>query len=224
MLQRILIFAAVFVCFSFPASAQGNTATPGITSKPAQASKKSAIFRPTKDQIMKVQRILKDKKLYNGEVGGKYNDETRAGIKNFQKDNGLKQTGTLNRATLEKFGVELTDSQKLIPVSPTSYATSNTNGTKSSTSKNGSPKKTIFRANSDQIKAAQKLLKSKSMYAGEETGKLDDATRAGLRKYQEAAGLKVTGTLNPATLEKMSIALTDKQKASVVASATPPSN
>ena len=41
---------------------------------------------------------------------------------------------------------------------------------------------------------------------------LDDATRAGLKKYQEAEGLKITGTLNKVTLEKMAIVLTDKQK------------
>ena len=50
------------------------------------------------------------------------------------------------------------------------------------------------------------------MYAGDETGKLDDPTRDGLKKYQEAKGLKVTGTLNQVTLDKMGIALTDKQK------------
>jgi murein L,D-transpeptidase YcbB/YkuD len=43
-------------------------------------------------------------------------------------------------------------------------------------------------------------------------GKLDDATREGLRKYQQAEGLKVTGTLNKITLEKMNITLTEKQK------------
>ena len=48
---------------------------------------------------------------------------------------------------------------------------------------------------------------------GEQLGKLDDATREGLRKYQQAEGLKVTGTLNKITLEKMNIALTEKQKA-----------
>src|SRR5262249_16107863 len=77
--------------------------------------------RPTKDQIKQVQQILINKKLYTGEASGTYNDATRDGIKSFQKDNGLKQTGTLNRATLEKFGVELTDTQKAIPPSPNSY-------------------------------------------------------------------------------------------------------
>ncbi len=59
---------------------------------------------------------------------------------------------------------------------------------------------------------AQKMMKEKGMYAGEETGKLDDATRGGLKKYQEGNGVKITGTLNKMTLEKMGIALTDKQK------------
>ena len=70
----------------------------------------------------------------------------------------------------------------------------------------------IFRATKEQINQAQALLKSRGFYAGEPLGKLDDATREGLRKYQQAEGLKVTGTLNKVTLEKMNIALTDKQK------------
>ncbi len=70
----------------------------------------------------------------------------------------------------------------------------------------------IFRATKEQINQAQALLKSRGFYAGEQLGKLDDATREGLRKYQQAEGLRVTGTLNKVTLEKMNIALTERQK------------
>ena len=35
---------------------------------------------------------------------GKLDTETRAAIKKYQPENGLKATGTLNRATLEKLG------------------------------------------------------------------------------------------------------------------------
>ena len=70
----------------------------------------------------------------------------------------------------------------------------------------------VFKATKDQINQAQALLKSRGFYAGEQIGKLDDATREGLRKYQQAEGLKITGTLNKITLEKMNISLTDKQK------------
>ena len=81
--------------------------------------------------------------------------------------------------------------------------------TKSATTKKRGP---VFRANKNQINQAQAILKSRGFYNGEQVGKLDDATREGLRKYQMAEGLKVTGTLNKLTLEKMNIPLTDKQK------------
>jgi peptidoglycan hydrolase-like protein with peptidoglycan-binding domain len=88
----------------------------------------------------------------------------------------------------------------------------NANGSTNSNKSTNANRKPIFRATADQIKQAQALLKQRTLYAGEQTGKLDDDTRAGLKKYQTAEGLKVTGTLNKVTLEKMGIALTDKQK------------
>ena len=86
---------------------------------------------------------------------------------------------------------------------------STSSSTKSATTKKRGP---VFRATKDQINQAQSVLKSRGFYSGEQVGKLDDATREGLRKYQMAEGLKVTGTLNKLTLEKMNIPLTEKQK------------
>lgn len=71
----------------------------------------------------------------------------------------------------------------------------------------------VFRATKEQVKQAQMMLRQRGFYGGESTGKLDAGTRAGLRKYQEAEGLKVTGTLNRLTLEKMNISLTERQRA-----------
>ncbi len=92
----------------------------------------------------------------------------------------------------------------------TNSSTTTTRST--SATKPKAPRKPIFRATKDQIKQAQKILKDRGFYAGEETGKLDADTRAGLKMYQAPESLKVTGTLNKVTLEKMGIALTDKQK------------
>jgi len=90
-----------------------------------------------------------------------------------------------------------------------SSTTSKTAAGSSSSRKRGP----VFRANKEQVNQAQAILKARGLYSGGTTGKLDDATRAGLKEYQRAEGLKVTGTLNKLTLEKMSIELTDKQKA-----------
>ena len=91
-------------------------------------------------------------------------------------------------------------------------AQNETTSTTKTGTKQGAKRGPIFRANKEQINRAQAILKERGFYAGEQLGKLDDATRDGLRKYQQAEGLKVTGTLNKVTLEKMNIALTEKQK------------
>jgi peptidoglycan hydrolase-like protein with peptidoglycan-binding domain len=70
----------------------------------------------------------------------------------------------------------------------------------------------VFRSTKEQIKQAQALLKTRGFYSGQEDGKLNADTRAALRKYQEAESLKVTGTLNKITLERMGVVLTDRQK------------
>jgi peptidoglycan hydrolase-like protein with peptidoglycan-binding domain len=92
--------------------------------------------------------------------------------------------------------------------------TANPNASSTAPSANATAKKRgpVFRATKEQVKQAQMILKQRGFYGGEESGKLDTDTRAGLKKYQEAEGIKVTGTLNRLTLEKMNIALTDKQR------------
>ena len=105
----------------------------------------------------------------------------------------------------------------LLAFSPSLMAqnTNSSTTTNSSARSTSAPKKRgpVFRATKEQIKQAQAILKQRGFYAGEQTGKLDDDTRAGLRRYQEAEGLKVTGTLNKLALVKMNITLTDKQRA-----------
>ncbi|MGC2237611.1 MAG: peptidoglycan-binding domain-containing protein [Pyrinomonadaceae bacterium] len=203
-MKKLIFIVLAILSLSVFVNAQA-TPTPTPTATPQKVKK--PIFRSTKDQIMQVQKMLKEKGLYKGEATGKMEDDFRVSIKSYQKDNGLKQTGTLNRATLEKMGVVLTDKQMEIPVDPNSFDTGDASKTSSTTKK--AP---VFRATKEQIMEAQKILKDKAMYGGEQTGKLDDATRDGLKKYQEANGLKVTGTLNQVTLEKMGVVLTDKQK------------
>jgi peptidoglycan hydrolase-like protein with peptidoglycan-binding domain len=88
----------------------------------------------------------------------------------------------------------------------------NSNSNSATAKSTNSNRKPIFRATADQIKQAQAILKQRNFYTGEQTGKLDDATRAGLKEFQKAESLKVTGTLNKVTLEKMGVALTEKQK------------
>src|SRR5690349_14417027 len=94
----------------------------------------------------------------------------------------------------------------------TTTAMAQTSTSSTSTATKQTKRGPVFRATKDQINQAQAILKTRGFYGGDQIGKLDEATREGLRKYQQAEGLKVTGTLNKLTLEKMNIALTEKQK------------
>lgn len=239
-LITLLLAVAMYAQGTAAATEKPATTIPAATPTPAPATepaKKAPIFRPTADQIMAVQKLLKEKKLYSGDADGKYNDETHAGIKAYQKDNGLKATGGLNRATLEKMGVPLTDKQKETPVSPASFDTSGSpstkttktsttdkpattsSSTKTSTSTDGPKRPAPFSADKDQIIALQKVLKDGKMFAGEANGERSDELKDAVKKYQEANGLKATGGINGATLQKAGITLTDKQKAQMAAQA-----
>ena len=210
--MRNLIYA-MFVCALFAVvsteaqtmpspSPTPNAATEMSKTATADAKPKRRNFRSNKEQIAQAQKMLKVAE------SGKSDAETKAAVKTYQGENGLKKSGSLNRATLEKMGIELTDAQKEIPVSESSFAAAKSDSAGTETKKRGP----VFRANKEQIMETQRKLKTGAMYAGEETGKLDDATRDGIRKFQTANGVKVTGTLNKETLEKMGIVLTDKQK------------
>ena len=209
--MRQLCAAAFFLMlFALAAAAQPASATgTATTAKPDGTAKTASVFRPSKAQIKQGQSILKEKKLYDGEASGVYNDPTRAAIKSFQKTNGIEVNGKFDKATLEKMNVPLTESQG-------GTATASTASSPSTSSKTGK-RPAPFRANGEQIKVAQKLLVDGKMYSGTQSGDLDDATREGIGKYQQANNLKVTKTLNAATLEKMGIVLTDAQKANVAA-------
>ena len=71
----------------------------------------------------------------------------------------------------------------------------------------------IFRATKEQIKQAQTILKTVASIAGTPPANLTTRRVKVCVSINAPKDLKVTGTLNKITLEKMGIELTDKQKA-----------
>ena len=202
-MKKTILMIFVFVLFGVSVNAQTTPSASPTPNATSDAKPKRKNFRANKEQIVQAQKMLKVAE------SGKMDKETKAAVKMYQGENGLRKSGSLNRATLEKMNVTLTDAQKEIPIPASSYVTVKTAAADSTEPKKRGP---VFRATKEQIMETQMKLKTGGMYAGEQTGKLDDATREGIKKFQEANGVKVTGTLNRATLEKMGVALTDKQK------------
>lgn len=210
------MFVLLFLCIWISAqnsnsSLTAKASTTNSNTNSTAAPKRPPVFRASKDQVSQAQSILKQKGLYSGEATGKLDDSTRDAIRKYQETEKIRATGTLNRITLEKMGIQLSDKQRLIPISESSKNPDTSNSSKS--------RSAVFRATKDQIMQAQKILKDKTLYTSSEDGKMNDAFRGALKKYQGMEKIKTTGTLNRETLEKMGIQLTESQKA-VQATAT----
>ena len=166
----------------------------------AQKPGAKTAFRANKDQLIMAQKILKV------EPTGKPNAATKTAITAFQREKSLKETGVLDRETMQKLGIGLTTAQREIStdVVPDEKKTALGDSPK--------PPTTSFRATKDQIIRVQKLLKAGGFYSGEATGIVNAATGEGLKKYQAENDLEATGAINQITLEKMDIPVTEKQR------------
>lgn len=216
MLRKILLVLSVMVLFAVGIYAQDDAAASAkkeTSASTSDAPAKPAAFRPTKDQIKKGQEILIAQKLWDGEATGIYG-ECRPAIKAYQKANGLEQTGKFDKPTLAKMSIPLTDKQKGIA---SSSGSSSSKASSSSSSSEGPKRPGPFQASKEQITALQTKLKEAKLFSGEADGERSDELKEAVKKYQDTNGLKATGGINGATLEKMGIALTDKQKANVAA-------
>src|SRR5260370_35228234 len=90
----------------------GGTAQPGYTggttsqsTMPATSatSHRSANARMSRhEEIVEVQQKLQQDNLYNGRIDGRLNRQTRQALQSFQKQNGLRVTGTLDRGARDK--------------------------------------------------------------------------------------------------------------------------
>jgi murein L,D-transpeptidase YcbB/YkuD len=187
-MKKMLHIFLIIISLCVLVNAQSTTQPRSEKNSAAKTRKPS--FRANKEQVLAAQKFLKVSET------GKLSSEDKSALKAYQKENGLRSSGSLNRATLEKMGIALTEKQKEIPVDPNSFRTA----------RSTTPRKAVFKATKDQVMQAQKRV------SVNETGKLDDSTREALKKYQAENGLKTTGTLNKDTLVKMGIELTDKQK------------
>ena len=137
--------------------------------------------------------------LYNGDIDGSLDPETKAAIKKFQKLSGLVVDGIL--------GPKTKDSLSLGELSYKKFE--------------GSIEDFISDfVYSPQIEKAQKTLKNLKLYSGEIDGLNGIETKSSVREFQRLAGLTIDGILGPITLNALekgidSIILVDDNKNNV---------
>ncbi len=102
-LARSALAGALVLTLAFPGwAAEETKAAPTKEEK----VEKKAVTRES-EEVKKIQEALKSKGEDPGAIDGVMGKKTHAAIEAFQKSNGLKVTGRLDKETAEKLGVEM---------------------------------------------------------------------------------------------------------------------
>lgn len=90
-LMKVLTFSFLVLLFAMPMASQAATTHHGGSSS----------------WVKSIQQALKDKGNDPGAIDGRMGHKTMAALKDFQKANGLKETGKVDKETAEKLGIEM---------------------------------------------------------------------------------------------------------------------
>ena len=140
-----------------------------------------------KDDVKHVQERLTHYGFYTLEVDGLYGSGTINAVKAFQAANGLKADGVVGPATLAKLDSDDAVSKTVLKDKETLAA--------HPTLRPGDK--------GDYVKEAQQKLTAAGFYTGEINGKMDDATVAAVKAYQESQGIEADGKVGPYTWGKL---------------------
>ena len=206
-IRIISLSGFLMLALSLGAPAQSTAPPQGQTKKQTVTAKTTA----SKDEIRKAQQALKDKGLYTGPIDGAMNAETQKALRDFQQENNVKVTGTLNHATMAALGVT---AQK--PRSTTKSSTSRTTPGKekshqgkptsgitnqSSTTREAlgfSPQGTV--SNVGDVIQVQTALTDLMYAPGDINGLMTAKTRQAISEFQYLNNLPVTGNLDDETM------------------------
>jgi peptidoglycan hydrolase-like protein with peptidoglycan-binding domain len=108
--------------------------------KPEKKSRMPSAGTGDRERVKAVQQALKDKGYDPGAVDGVMGPRTRAALKDFQKKEGVKDTGRLDQETLAKLGVEgQTSGTSASPPTISSPSTDSSPGSSSAPGSGSSP-------------------------------------------------------------------------------------
>ncbi len=127
-----------------------------------------------------LQKALADAGYYEAEVDGVYGPKTVAAVEDLQKANGLPQTGTVDKATEKALRTELA-------------------------AKGGA----AAQQETASTAAVQQTLKLAGYWDGPVDGVWNDALTSALEDLQKDLGVKVTGTVDAATVAALEKAIAD---------------
>jgi peptidoglycan hydrolase-like protein with peptidoglycan-binding domain len=104
LMAMVYIFAAMTTQAAFAQNLGESAPSPSTSDVMGNIRHGFGIWAPN-EKVREVQQALRDKGYYKGELDGVLNPEFRRAIWNFQQDNGLPRTASLDRPTLAALGL-----------------------------------------------------------------------------------------------------------------------
>ena len=150
--------------------------------------------------VRTLQKNLKTLGYYTGSVDGDYGSGTLAAVTAFQTDHDLTADGVAGKGTLNAIQNALNGGSSGSSSSSSSSSKSDPDNYGKTASSNGY--KTISSSSStssSDVKSLQSALSSNGYYSGDVDGDYGSGTEEAIKKYQRAAGLRVTGMAGPST-------------------------
>lgn len=143
--------------------------------------------------VRTLQKNLRTLGYYNGSVDGDYGSGTQAAVSAFQSANGLKADGVAGKATLNAIQNVLSGGTTASgsKADPDVYGLTASSGGYTSLSASSGKR--------DDVTALQSVLQANGYYNGTVDGSYGGGTSDAVKKYQRAAGLRVTGVAGPCT-------------------------
>lgn len=171
-----------------------------------QSTYQSSAGSQEQSEIKEAQRVLKDHDLYQGNIDGIVGPQTRSALRQYQEQQGLEVSGSLDQQTKQALGVS--EGAERQPVS-------GMEGSDIQRTAGTSQEYQLSQLESGQVQQLQQKLQSHGLYQGEVDGVIGPQTKSAMREFfQRQAQLVGQDKLSAEALQFFGIEASDIQRTS----------
>jgi peptidoglycan hydrolase-like protein with peptidoglycan-binding domain len=156
----------------------------------AMAAYSTIPFGTESSDVTSLQKALKSKGYYKGEVDGKFGQSTRSAVYRYQKAVGITADGKAGNMTLTALYDGLSAANNIDSKKAHGLVVKNS-------------KTMYYGCRGDNVKSLQKLLKKAGFFKGTADGKYGDLTLSAVKRFQWSVGLSGDGLAGTKTLDAL---------------------